>query len=69
MLLYNMESVAVSKTFASTIQNTWNCALHKIYNVSGMALNAVLMFTGCLAYLLRMNCLSVGLNFYGSVSL
>jgi len=41
-----MECVVVSKTFALTIQNIWNCALHKIY-VSGMALNTV-VFTGCL---------------------
>jgi len=38
----------VPQTFASTIQNTRNYALHIIYNVSGMALNIVLVFTGCL---------------------
>ena len=46
-------SVVVSESFASKILITWNCALHKIYGVSGMALDNVLMYTGCLPYLYR----------------
>jgi len=61
LLLHNMVSLVVSESFASKILTTWNCALHKIYGVSGMRLDNVLMYTGCLP--IQKNYYFVDLNF------
>ena len=54
VLVYNIAGANCNKTILNKIEHAWNCALYKVYGVSGTNLNIVLAYTGQLPILLDM---------------